>query len=70
MTQPRPGRPNRYQVATRAVDAMEHDDPFSLSDNDLDRWLRSHMPAQSRILIQELIRRSLINLNPKDPTHG
>lgn len=70
MNQPRPGRPNRDQVATRAVDAMEHDDPLSLSDDDLDRWLRSHMPAQSRILIQEMIRRGLINLNLKDPTNG
>lgn len=68
MIQPRPGRPNRYQVATRAVDAMERDDPFALSDGELDRWLRSHLPAQSRILLVEMRRRNLIC--QKDPTHG
>lgn len=64
MIQDQPGRPNRHQVSSRAVDAMQRDDALSLPDQEFENWLSANVPAQSRILILEMRRRNLIT-NPK-----
>lgn len=55
-----PGRPTRYCVSAKAVDALERDDALSLPDDQFDEWLRKHMPAQSRVLLTELRRRGFL----------
>jgi len=64
MIQDRPGRPNRYQVSARVVDAMIADNALSMPAVAFERWLSKNVPAQSRILILEMRRRNLIT-NPK-----
>ncbi|WP_299296955.1 hypothetical protein [uncultured Tateyamaria sp.] len=60
MIQDRPGRPNRYQVSARVVDAMIADNALSMPAAAFEEWLSKNVPAQTRILLLEMFHRNLL----------